>query len=227
MPYEFFSRRMLHHWIQVWQLPVNYSADMFCTMSRWTHTTPNGVHGVKLFYDHLTASPLTTLAAQHRLPPEAMLHRLYPAARFLHLSRRDLRGQALSYARALLTDVWFESAPGYQLLPITYRASTVPPLHPPLVLQCEQEICEEEQRWVQFYQRHGITPLRLTYETMLDNIPNTITQVLRWLQLDPQAAAHLPPPRLRMQRDALTCTWRAMMQAWAPEIPNPYAEASL
>lgn len=225
MPHEFFSRWLLRHWIHVWQLPPGYSAELFVATALRIHTSPNGVHGVKLFYDHLYASPFTTLAAQRGLPPEAALRLYYPGAQYIHLSRRDLRGQALSYYRALQTDVWFASAPGQRLAPVRLGVPDTPPLNPAKVLECERDICHEEQSWAQFYQRQRITPLRLIYEDLIANMPFHVARVLAWLHLDPQAAYQTPPPRLRQQRDALTQAWRVSMRAYAPEHPNPYIKA--
>ena len=106
-------------------------------------TTPNGVYGLKVFSN------------QFDLPAEPWALAL-PNLKFVHLERRDLLGQAISWARANLTG---QFAAGDE--PRGREAFDAA-----LITSQMMAIARGHARWRLFFARNGIQPLHLTYEEL-------------------------------------------------------------
>jgi LPS sulfotransferase NodH len=152
--------------------------------------TANGCYGLKIFPSQADKAQAVDWA------------RALPGLAFVHLRRRDLLGQAMSWARGELTGRYRASTPG--------RSE---PVYDPDRIQARlADIVREEARWSLFFARTGREPLRLVYEEVM---------------ADPQAAADavaaavgVAPARcdpsavdLVIQRDALSEVWRARFVA--------------
>ena len=97
--------------------------------------TANGIYGVKLF-----------AAQQHdRVAASVAWIRALPELRFVYLERRDLLGQALSWARATQTGVYRSSQ----------RPAGAPAYDGALILSMLHEIVRERARWEAYFARHG------------------------------------------------------------------------
>lgn len=148
--------------------------------------TPNGVYGVKVFPDHFDHSASTRWTSR------------LPNLSFIHLERRDLLGQALSLARARQTSQYSSVAepraePRYDRQHIT---------------DCLAEIVRGRMRWDFYFARNGLTPLRLVYEDFVGQPLETVGRVARLVGLSGQITVDFAKVAHRIQRDALTETWR-------------------
>jgi LPS sulfotransferase NodH len=103
--------------------------------------TPNGVYGLKLF-----SGQSDTLA------PRDWAGRL-PGLRFIHLERRDVLGQAISWALAQQTQRYRAYAPGEGRAPVYDRRAIQERLN---------DIVAGQARWRLYFARNGIEALALT-----------------------------------------------------------------
>jgi trehalose 2-sulfotransferase len=160
--------------------------------------TPNGIYGLKLF------------AHQHDwISGEVNWVDALPNLHFVLLTRRDLLGQAISWARALQTGQYRSSQPMAQK----------PVFDAGLIQSQLDALVRERARWEMFFARTGIEPLRLEYETIIEDPCHAVRQVAELMGVD--ALPNLGPGKVltvELQRDALNLEWADRFRA---ERGNP------
>jgi len=118
--------------------------------------TPNGVYAIKLF-----ASQFAAFSRRLRWMD------LLPNLHFVYLTRGDLLGQAISWARALQTEQYRSAQPAKQLA--VYDAD--------LIRSQLMKIVRERAQWEAFFARTGIEPLRIVYERLLEDRSSYVDRV--------------------------------------------------
>jgi LPS sulfotransferase NodH len=148
--------------------------------------TGNGVYGIKVFVDHFD-----DMARTHWVTK-------LPAPSFVHLTREDLLGQAISAAKADQT----------QRYRSTQSASGASSYDARAIRANLDYLVTADARWNLFFARNGIAPLRLVYEQVVDAPLQAIRAVAAGL--DPGGDIEIDPERvsLEIQRDAETLAWR-------------------
>ncbi|HEY0382100.1 MAG TPA: Stf0 family sulfotransferase [Candidatus Elarobacter sp.] len=119
-----------------------------CEQIRWILTrgaSPNGVYGLKVFPSHLD-----TIAGRVRWA-DAL-----PRLSYVHLVRADVLGQAISLTRANQTGR-FRS---------TLTQLAAPHYDGEAISANIRLFAHHDARWVAFFARNAIAPLRLTYESV-------------------------------------------------------------
>ncbi|HYZ82662.1 MAG TPA: Stf0 family sulfotransferase [Solirubrobacteraceae bacterium] len=166
-------------------------------------TTANGVFGAKLMFNqlaelHALAGPLPEYAG---LDTGALLERLFRGPRYIWISRRDTVRQAVSMWKALQTRSWRDgNGDGRRSSPV-YRFEGIDHL--------VRRFSADEAGWRSFFARHGITPLRLSYEEDLERDPEgTIRRVLGWIGESPPPDWR-PGQPMRRQSDGRSEEWVA------------------
>ena len=154
--------------------------------------TRNGIYGVKIFptqFDVVAKS----IRWSERLP----------GLGFVQLTRRDLLGQAISWARALQTGQWQSIVPGRE--PAVYDADQI--------YQCLRAAASDNARWNIFFARNGIEPAAIMYEDLVADPQEAVDRVASLLGLC--GVARISPDKvdLAVQRDATTEEWRARFLA--------------
>lgn len=165
--------------------------------------TQNGVFGWKAhwhqyqdFWKRLMGMPLSDPALTR-----GTFGAVFPNLRYVWLRRRDRLRQAISYGRAMQTDVW-RSYVGRSAHPKGAAA-----FDKSLVDARIDEIDRMEQGWEEFFARHGIAPLVIWYEDFVADYENTVRGVLAHLEIRLPEDFAFPPPRLRKQSDQETERW--------------------
>lgn len=149
--------------------------------------TPSGVYGLKVFpwqFDRMAAAGVRW--AEN-----------LAGVSFVHLTRHDLLGQAISYARATQTEAWTSAD----------RAGRAPEYDGVAIAALMQEIAEGDARWRAWFARNGLEPLRLTYEAVAAAPRLAVERIaasvgVTRFELDPAAVD------VAIQRDPLTAEWR-------------------
>lgn len=165
--------------------------------------TDNGVFGWKAhwhqfenFWRRLLGVPLPDPRVSRGIFAE-----VFPNLRFIWLRRRDRLRQAISYTRAMQTDVWRK-----------YVGESKEPQAPPafdraLVDARIDEIERMEVRWNAFFTGHGIQPQVIWYEDFISDYQNTLLGTLRHLEIRLPNDFAFPSPRLLKQSDGETEKW--------------------
>lgn len=148
--------------------------------------TPNGVYGLKIF------------AHQHDwVEGEVRWTALLPDLRFIFLRRRDMLGQAISWARALQTG--------------QYRHGQAPTgeaaYDGQAILDRLRAIATEYARWEMYFARNQIAALRFVYEDVASEPQWAVESVGRLFDLH-QISAEPRHIGVVVQRDAISENWR-------------------
>jgi LPS sulfotransferase NodH len=174
-------------------------------------TTPNGVFGAKVHWEHflnLVAKTERIFQANEGVVPASVPERLaafFPDLRYIWLVRRNAVARAISHYRVKKTNRWQldsrwladdvggEGEPGFDFDEIDafVRLGEV-----------------EDARWRHYFQEQNIVPLELFYEEMIQDIEGTVRRVLGFLGV-PAEKLDLPPPTLRKQADDRSREWEA------------------
>jgi trehalose 2-sulfotransferase len=166
-------------------------------------STPNGVFGAKLMFNNIEwvvrrFAEMDEFAALDRA---AIFHAAFPDLHVVHLVRRDLVRQAVSWARMAQEGVWVVSD--------TEPANpTGDPEYDPVFIANLIRLLEEGERgWRQLYSELGVEPYELVYEDIIteEGYPAAIRGVLRHLGVNDSIA--IPRPRTNRQADALNDDW--------------------
>jgi LPS sulfotransferase NodH len=159
-------------------------------------STPNGIYGLKLFsyqFDVMTGS--------------GWAERL-PGLRFVHMERRDLLGQAISYLRAIQTGQYRST--GTPRRPATYDRSAI-------AAQIAA-FATNQARWRRYFARNAIEPLWLVYEEVAADPAAAVAAVARHVGLADAPEPDAGGRALAVQRDALSDEWRRRFAAEAADL---------
>jgi LPS sulfotransferase NodH len=150
--------------------------------------TPNGVYGFKMF-----PTQLDVVGSAVRHWSEAL-----PRLGYVHLERRDLLGQAVSWVRAEQTRQYRSTSsamrePSYDAAAITDRLRVV------AILQ---------SRWRLFFAVNAITPLSLWYEDVVAAPQVAADRVAKHVGLDAPVVVDEHKVELQRQADGISEAWR-------------------
>ncbi|GIW57025.1 MAG: hypothetical protein KatS3mg082_3429 [Nitrospiraceae bacterium] len=150
--------------------------------------TDNGIAAVKFFAWNLD-----------EITEKADLFEFYPKVRFILQWSEDRLAQAISLARARQTHRWQDAE----------REQAQPLYDPAAIYRSLLDIALEHERFELFFARQGITPLRISYERLLDSPQEVLTAVCAHIgvKLPPASMTGLRPRTTKM-RDALSDKWR-------------------
>jgi LPS sulfotransferase NodH len=170
-------------------------------------TTPNGVFGAKVHWEHFLnliakTDPRSPAEAVFASVPER-LRAHFSDLRYVWLVRRNAVARAISHYRVKKTNRWQldsrwvtddtggEGDPGFDFDEIDA-----------FVRLGEAE----DAHWREFFQAHGIAPLELVYEEWVQDLEGAVRRVLEFLGV-PSDEVKVPAPTLRQQADPRSREW--------------------
>jgi LPS sulfotransferase NodH len=142
---------------------------------RSRRSAPTGVFGAKLHWDQfqqLRAEALGVSCAEPEFEISArFLEDLFAAPLYVHILRRDVNRQAISFWTALRTGVWSQS---------TVAAGQPPeiPYSFEGIERCRRLIENAELHWDRFFRFNDIEPLHVVYEDLVASYEQTIGALL-------------------------------------------------
>ena len=185
-PLEYFNRSNIVHWEERARAARAQSLLPFLTSIR---TSPNGCFGIKAHYTHLKTLtqhiPLENFVADYA---------------HIHIVRRDLIAQAVSFARADQTGEWISRSKASGVT-ATYDRG--------LIQRCLVEVARQNASWDCLFQAFGIRPLVVEYESLAADPPGIIRAVAAFLGIELAADDPIPGPRTSKQRDDDNDSWQA------------------
>ena len=171
-------------------------------------SSANGVFGAKLMANNLiwVESKLKELAEFSEMTLTQIFGRLFPRLRAIHLVRRDLVRQAVSWARAAQDGVWVvsDTEPA--------RPTAEPAYDYQFIANLVGLLEEGETDWRRLYTDLDLTPHEVLYEDLVDpdRYEDCVRGVLAHLGLD--ASTSIPRPRTRRQADGLNDEWATQFE---------------
>ena len=168
-----------------------------------TKVTRNEVFGFKLMSwyldDFLSRLRETGEFGEAAASDLELLRNAFPRLQFVHVVRRHKLRQALSKARAAQTGLW-KVQEGKKI-------QQEPRFDAELIEQCLRDGEQQEQAWESFFQRTGVEPFRVEYESLCENYEGTIRAVLDFLQISLPRGRPIGPPVTVRQSDDLSRAW--------------------
>ena len=209
-PASYFNRRGLHDYAVAWRIARPRDGridDTYLRAALAAGRTPNGVFGARIMAESLPEL-IGDLAADTDDAPASDVELL--SARlgrlgFVHLRRRDVVAQAVSWAKARQTHFWH---PGEAVKP----GGRPPHYDEKLIGRLVAAIEAFEADWAAWFAAHGIEPHRVVYEELAADPRGTAHGVLDHLGL------RVPPGRQLVvghhrQADHVNADWAARFTA--------------
>ena len=130
-------------------------------------TTANGVCGAKVLWyqlknlvSHLGSTDLS-IAGMHAAVTEA-----FPNLQYIWLVRRDKVAQAVSYYKAVESDVWWVTSD------VQKKPKSIPKFDVEQIERHRRLIFDYERGWQEYFRVGGITPYVVVYEDLVPNFAN-------------------------------------------------------
>ena len=151
-------------------------------------TTDNGVFGSKMMWAYLG-----DFLAHGSEPGRACS----PDLHWVHVTRGDTLGQAISLWRAIQTSQWRAEDRD--------ASSGEPVYHQGAIAHLKQRLEEHEVAWAQWFAERGIEPHEVTYEDLAADAHATVRGVLE--HVGQPTDVTIPDPPLRRQADGRSREW--------------------
>lgn len=144
-------------------------------------TSPNGVFGYKLFVNTFERELLPYLSPD----------------RVIYFTRANKAAQAVSYARALQTDVWFAGV----------REAINPSYSFKQIRDCEILIKRQEAAWEDIFAVTNTVPLRIDYDDLCKDSPSVLRKVCQDLRVGLDRKSECIVPEMKIQSDGINREW--------------------
>ncbi|HSH89381.1 MAG TPA: Stf0 family sulfotransferase [Ramlibacter sp.] len=152
-------------------------------------TSPNGVFGVKIHYEHLEAR------WHDRMAQAVQYLRVYD--KFVLLTRRDKVAQAVSLHKARESQIW--SSLDYKFLDADDpRRAVKPAFNAIRIAKALSDLVEQETKWRQLIESQKFPYVEVCYEDFVADYVGQSHRLLAELGIDP-AAAKVTAPGLKKQ----------------------------
>ncbi|WP_341367866.1 Stf0 family sulfotransferase [Yoonia sp. BS5-3] len=220
-PNSFFRPQSLADFAAEWDVPAPSLDDFDQSYidAALTHGSANtGCFGMRIMWQNNVPDFIQRLGV---LFPAAQtdLDRLQAAfgpLKFIHLARRDLVAEAVSYVIADQSGLWHRNADGSEL------ERTRPPAEPDYDFDAIHAIYEEVSvghgNWNSWFDGQNITPLQVAYEDLAQDPNDQLRRVLHFLGCDERKADGIRPGTARLS-DARNADWAARFREEAGLAP--------
>lgn len=199
---EYFWRGDETFWASRWDLPgaAESAWPDYLRAALSEGMTPNRVFAAKVMWGYLDdlLTKLATLPASSGLDAAQLLRRTFPDLRFVFIRRADTVAQAVSFARAHLTQEWYRPA-GSEPRP-------EPDYDYDLIDGFVRQVDDHNTAWQRWFEDHGVEPFVVTYEDLVADPDGVTRQVLAFLDVDLSSAQPITVQTER-QGTALNSTW--------------------
>jgi len=125
---------------------------------------------------------------------------------FIHLTRQDKIGQAVSFVKAEQTGLWHRAPDGTELERLSEPQE--PRYDFGEIRACYERFLGFDRDWLAWFDREGFQPLRITYEDLSADPQAILRLVLEQLGLDPSISDGVTPAVARLA-DAVSADWAA------------------
>jgi trehalose 2-sulfotransferase len=196
MPLEYFNPRSRKNLSERW----GCGAELHCYVQELhaRRTSTDGMFGAKLHWDQLS---LVRAEAEAGLydpmvyeTSQELLERLFPNPQFIRIVRRDVDRQAVSYWKALYSNVWLvrpdeEKASLEQEAPYSFE----------WLEECRRALQNGELGWERLIRARGEEALVITYEDLADAYEETVRRVADFIS--PGIELAIPAPKSSRMSD--------------------------
>ncbi len=212
-PHSYFREPDIAYWAEQWGVSLSggietaaFDRAYLAAMSE-AGSAGTGIFGLRIMYSSLVEAEARLNRASGTVGNAAeALGRAFGPVLYIHLSRGDKLGQAVSLARAEQTGLWHLRADGSVLE--GGEEQQEPVYDGARIGTILDELERDDAAWDEYFAGHSLRPLRLTYEGVTAEPQKALGDILVALDLDPSVAATLPTPTAKMA-DGLSAEWVA------------------
>lgn len=196
-PIEYFDRTDVYRVLRErWGCPT---VECYIACLHRHRTTSDGLFGAKVHWfqlrelEELLFGEDRLRATHGHACEHAVVERVFPSCRFVHVTRGDRDRQAVSWAIAAQTEMW-------RLVP----GEGPPPVEPEYrfrEIEARRRLLDaSDQHWDAFLAEVGAGVLRITYEDLVADREGVVRAVAAHVGADLDGVV-VPPPHLRRQAD--------------------------
>lgn len=191
-PFEYLNPRQMAGWLRRTGGPPTLEVNAYLNDIESRRTSPNGVFGMKVHYDHLLRIWGQDVQAQM-----AFLNHF---DHLFFLRRRDKLAQAVSLYRAQVTQVWSSEDRRY-LPPDDPRLTRKVAFSPGGIGKALASLAAAEEAWLKLLDSTGRKVAVVDYESFVADMAGLVERVLRHIGLE-SANPHAMPVQVRQGSDA-------------------------
>lgn len=210
-PNSYFREVDIAYWAGKWGVDLTEGTDTpafdraYLAAMREAGAAGTGIFGLRIMYSSLADAGRRLERAFGAAGDVATrLGEAFGPLLYIHLSRGDKLGQAVSLVRAEQTGLWHLNADGSVLEGAEERPDPIYDGKRIAVVLAELE--EDDRAWDSFFAAHGITPLKLTYEGVTAAPQRALAEIFGHLGLDEDIAHAMAVPTAKMA-DASSRDW--------------------
>ena len=212
-PHSFYRREDIADWAEGWGLPPRDTlgepafqrAYLAAAIAEGRGGSP--VFGLRLMQETLPELSAILDTLFPGLPTDrARLERAFGRLAYLHISRDDRLAQAISLVRARQSGLWHRAPDGTE---IERTAPAKTPAYDFALLSATLANIEaQDAAWHRWFAAQGITPLSLSYETLVNNPAASLARICQALGQPAPDPATVTPATARLS-DAVNEDWAA------------------
>ncbi|AEO48143.1 hypothetical protein F11_08385 [Rhodospirillum rubrum F11] len=183
----------MHEWAVEWGLPDRDTlsktefARAYLAAALKAGKAGTDLFGLRLQAQYLGLLSETLDHLYPGLPSDAhRFERAFGKTLYLHLSRADKVAQAVSLQKAQQSGLWHLHADGTELERLT--PSQTPRYDFQSLDRQVRALERDDEAWTTWFDRHQINPLRVSYETFVDQPVETVSDICRALGKEPPQA---------------------------------------
>ncbi|MBX3055951.1 MAG: hypothetical protein KF770_05705 [Anaerolineae bacterium] len=171
-------------------------------------STPNGVFGITIMDTYLSqiVKNYRQLPAYRHLNRKQLLDTLFYEPRYIWLIRQDKVKQAISWSKALQTDVWGEQG-NAAISSRTHISPQSPSFTYKGIERLRRTLVKAEARWEKYFKENNIQPFKVIYEELVHNYEQTAVDILDFLDIPRPPELSFGERRLQKQAGALNEEW--------------------
>ncbi len=183
---------------------VDDRADISAYMSKVARlaTSPNGVTGIKIMWEHFRQLICVYQTACPASEPSdiATARSLFPRTKYIWLTRENKLHQAISLYRRRATGLFYKR--GGHVATAHCRKPSVDELDTLI-----DWLQSQDRGWQRFFQSHDISPLRVSYKEVLEDLDAVVSKIADHLRI--RLPSHMALARSDYQRmsDDMTMSW--------------------
>lgn len=210
-PNSYFREVDIAYWAGEWGVSLAEGTEApgfdraYLAAMRAAGAAGTGIFGLRIMYASLADAGRRlqrALGGAGDVP--VLLRQVFGPLLYIHLSRGDKLGQAVSLVRAEQTGLWHLNADGSVLEGVEERPEPVYDGERLAAVLAELE--EDDRAWEAFFAAHGIEPLRLRYEEVTKAPQQALAGIFARLGLEKSVALSMAVPTAKMA-DATSREW--------------------